>query len=356
MTIHLFNPDHDIALASNQSNFTSPRAGRQLAHDLGFLPMLWAKRGDVVVVVDIEVAKHGLLNLGVAYNNAAEFVTLSQLPQALKGKRSIDVSPWGWNIAIRNALLRAGVPADVMPNDRQLEAIRELSSRRLAVRLLDYFKDRDGVTGFSRSCDSFEEVMSFLHLNKDIVVKAPWSSSGRGVRFAREQEAEKDESLMRWISNVIEKQGFVVAEERCDDVMDFAVEFMAKPDGQVQYCGLSVFSTNGSAYTGNMLVAEREKENIINQYVHINRLNRIIIEIERFLSERIAKQYVGPLGVDMMIVKGDETEPYLLNPCVEINMRRTMGHVAIALTRAGIRNSTMKVEFDGKRYSLKIEK
>ena len=34
----LFNPEHEIALASNLMNFTAPKAGRMLRADLGFLP------------------------------------------------------------------------------------------------------------------------------------------------------------------------------------------------------------------------------------------------------------------------------------------------------------------------------
>ena len=33
--LQIFNPEHDIALAANLSNFTAPHAGRQLRHDLG---------------------------------------------------------------------------------------------------------------------------------------------------------------------------------------------------------------------------------------------------------------------------------------------------------------------------------
>ena len=33
----LFNPEHEIALASNLMNFTAPKAGRMLRADLGFL-------------------------------------------------------------------------------------------------------------------------------------------------------------------------------------------------------------------------------------------------------------------------------------------------------------------------------
>ena len=58
MTLHIFNPEHDIALASGLSNFTAPHAGRQLRHDLGFLPAIWAKEGDIIMVDDVEQAAH----------------------------------------------------------------------------------------------------------------------------------------------------------------------------------------------------------------------------------------------------------------------------------------------------------
>ena len=56
MKLHIFNPEHDIALAANQPRFTAPHAGRQLRADLGFLPALWAADGDMVLVDDVETA------------------------------------------------------------------------------------------------------------------------------------------------------------------------------------------------------------------------------------------------------------------------------------------------------------
>ena len=56
MKLHIFNPEHDIALAANQPRFTAPHAGRQLRADLGFLPALWADDGDLVLVDDVEAA------------------------------------------------------------------------------------------------------------------------------------------------------------------------------------------------------------------------------------------------------------------------------------------------------------
>jgi len=42
MTLHIFNPEHDIALAINKSIFTAPHSARELRADLGFLPALYA--------------------------------------------------------------------------------------------------------------------------------------------------------------------------------------------------------------------------------------------------------------------------------------------------------------------------
>ena len=61
------------------------------------------------------------------------------------------------------------------------------------------------------------------------------------------------------------------------------------------------------------------------------------------MSFKGLESYTGPFGVDMMVVAGEKG--FLLHPCVEINLRRTMGHAALALT---------PVE-DGLRYVMRIE-
>ena len=56
MKLHIFNPEHDLALAANLSNYTAPHAGRQLHKDLAFIPALWADENDFVLVDDIDDA------------------------------------------------------------------------------------------------------------------------------------------------------------------------------------------------------------------------------------------------------------------------------------------------------------
>ena len=52
MTLHIFNPEHDLALACDIENYSPPAAAQKLYSDLGFIPALWADNGDVVMVED----------------------------------------------------------------------------------------------------------------------------------------------------------------------------------------------------------------------------------------------------------------------------------------------------------------
>ena len=56
---------------------------------------------------------------------------------------------------------------------------------------------------------------------------------------------------------------------------------------------------------------------------------------------RVLKGYYGPVGVDMMICRPSQDESQMrLFPCVEMNLRRTMGMVALALGSLLARGST----------------
>ena len=49
MTLHIFNPEHDIALAQNNSNYTPSNAVLQIRNDLAFIPYIWANQGDLIL-------------------------------------------------------------------------------------------------------------------------------------------------------------------------------------------------------------------------------------------------------------------------------------------------------------------
>ncbi len=352
MQIHFFNPDHDIALALNQRRFSTPHAGRQMRSDLGYIPALWAEDEDVVVVEDIESAELLYRRHNLKTRAKVKFITLEQLQNGVY--HDYTICPWGWNKSIRTTFLDAKMALKALPTDKDLDIIRSLSNRSLAVQLLKLYRGTDGIVGNSHVCYNIDKVDNLLRKYGNIVVKAPWSSSGRGIRYININD-DPNENTRKWILNTLEKQGTVIVERKCLKVFDFAMEFLSSPDGDVTYQGLSLFTTKNGAYTGNLLLSEEEKEEYIARYVSPTLLNEVQRRTEVFLAKNIKGAYSGPLGVDMMVCRdwdADNTSN-MLNPCIEINLRRTMGHVALALSRRGQRG-TMSIDYDGKNYRFHL--
>ena len=52
-----------------------------------------------------------------------------------------------------------------------------------------------------------------------------------------------------------------------------------------------------------------------------------------YLSRWLGTGYRGPLGVDMMLCRVEGRDGLCVHPCVEVNLRRTMGRVAADLAR-----------------------
>lgn len=347
--LHIFNPEHDIALAANLSNFTAPHAGRQLRHDLGYLPAIWATDG-YVLVENVEDAKRDFARL--MHRPFDRFVGKHQL-----AKLDITrVEPWGWDLALRSFLIRYGVEA--VPSEEEIGVIRDLSHRKHAVDLLRAL-EMEGTIGQSWLADTIVEVKQALRDCEQLVVKAPWSSSGRGVRFI---DNTLNDYQQRWIKNVVAAQGSVVIETYCHKIKDFGMEFESDGRGQVRYLGLSLFHTENGAYMGNILASEDEKMEIISHYISTDLLVHIQQKICDHLGELYRGRYAGPFGVDMMVVRGGDNGQcsmvngqYLLNPCVEINLRRTMGHVALALAEQVPSDHMMRVEYSDNTYKMKIK-
>ena len=351
-TLYIFNPEHEIALAANLAHFTAPHAGRQLRADLGWLPALWADADDYILVDHAESARKAYERLRRRLGRpVAAFVDRGTI-----GHLDIQqVKPWGWDAAMATDLRRWGVADDLLPKVEQLEHWRQLAHRRVSALLLSSLR-MEGTVGEAVECSTPEEVEHCMLRWQCVVVKAPWSSSGRGVRFY-DTERLTDNGVLKidkWISNVIKQQGSVMVEPFYDKVKDFGMEFSAGEDGSIRYLGLSLFHTANGAYTGNILATENKKREMISRYISIELLDSVKENICSSLPTILKGGYTGPFGVDMMVVKGKR---FLLHPCVEINLRRTMGHVALALTPTDDEMvRVMRIEFADGRYKMKVER
>lgn len=326
MNLHIFNPEHDIALACNKRRFTAPHAAQELRTSIGWIPALWASDGDMVLVDDVAFAIKAAAR---CKEKKAEVLFVSDAD--IRGVHFDHILPWGWDKALKTRLIDDGVPAEQMPSDNVMEHLRLLSSRVQTKNTLKHLREGLASTcGEAFSTSDISLIEDSVTSGNHIVIKSPWSSSGRGVRYV---EHSITPSVRGFLRNVIREQGEVMVEPYYNKVKDFGMEFESMADGSVVYRGLSLFLTHNGAYTGNLLAHEDEKAEMLSRYVEPQLIDEIKTRACRYFANMFKGIYQGPFGVDMMIVaSGDEGDGFLLHPCVEINLRRTMGHVALALT------------------------
>lgn len=361
MNIHIFNPEHEWAMASATHRYTAPHAARQMRRDLGWLPSLWARPTDLVLVDDEGAAQTAMRRWPWPLNG--RLITPEKLT-ALLASTSTDaplrVQPWGWDATLRHQLLQLGVSPSLLPSEMWLEQLRAVSHRAWAVRnVLPALRQISGTVGEAVEVRTMQALDQQVRLWGEAVVKAPWSCSGRGVRYVLPHELDAPalpHSFRGWAQRVLATQGSLMVEPRYNMVCNLALEYQVERSG-ARLLGLSLFTTANGKYTGNLLTDEDEKWLRLARYIHVEKVHQVATRLTALLSEHLAPLAPGPVGVDMMVVRPagttDTTKAdHLLHPCVEINVRRTMGHVALSLPTPRFACSMRLVAED--RYKLRV--
>lgn len=131
------------------------------------------------------------------------------------------------------------------------------------------------------------------------------------------------EQVERRAADIIRSQGCVVVEPDRRRVADFAVLY--RVDGGVaSFHALSAFATDSrGAYRGNLVMSDAA---IIDR-IGIDPMP----EAEKMaaaLTRVVGPHYTGWAGVDMVTTSAGD-----IYPCIELNLRATMGVVAAAMRR-----------------------
>lgn len=341
MVYHIFNASHDEALANGGCNFTPPAAARRIDTDLAVLPYWYARPGEAVLVPEVALAENFVSSLPVGRGVA--------FAGDVSGATQVTVEPWGWNKALVRTLVKRGVHRDVMPGDEFLDNLRRLQNRKTSSNLLKSLRGEldewlpgeassmlAGTSYFVDDCKCLHGLKPFL--SGSCMLKKPWSGSGRGLFKTSDIEAGR---TLAWSASVIREQGGVEVQPFLDNAGNCAAEFIVNPDCTAVFTGFSLFSTaGGGAYSGNSVKpgVETDIRRALGRSEVV--LSPAVEALCRMLP-RVLKGYYGPVGVDMMICRPSQHESQMrLFPCVEMNLRRTMGMVALALGSLLARGST----------------
>lgn len=320
MRLHLFNPDTDMALADGRANYLPPSSAHQMALDLAILPMWYATSGDGILAAS---AYNDVFfqQMKVLFNKDIFLVTEPEVCEY----DNITPIPWGWNASVRRYLYQKGVPLIALPSDDELKRWRMMASRERIAECLAELLHMPSCCGESVNLYNLKDCQNYVDNHGHAVLKAPWSGSGRGLLWC---ERGYTQTVAGWCSNVLCRQGCVVAAPVYDKVEDFAMEFQSDGHGNIRFVGYSLFQTNArGAYRGNILLSDSDFEKWMAQYISVKTLLQIRVAVQNVLA-KLCASYIGFLGVDMMVCRA---EKFLVHPCVEINLRMNMGIIACQL-------------------------
>ncbi len=339
MELYLFNPETDLALATDGANYTASEKVRQMAHDLAALPLWYAPSGSAILVPDEECAQF----VTSVSSKLGKFFFLVR-EKKIPNEEIKKVRPWGWNRALRNKLLRMGLRSDILPSEKTLEYWRRLSSRTTATDMMRLFKSEPFCGGESVNLYSVDECQSYAtSVPSGVVFKSPWSSSGKGLSWCRTDFLDRHRS---WCSRVLKEQGAVIAQPIMERICDFAMEFHCDEDRCWEFVGYSLFKTNAQgAYEGNLLLTDTEIENHLSSFIPRSALKRVR---EIYLKALQEIDYQGYMGIDMMVCKNPDGD-YFIHPCVEMNWRMNMGVLSHQLTELFI-DKHIKATFHVENY------
>lgn len=327
LTIHIFNPETDYALAMGCNNYSPPFSIVKFRKDMSLFPVTYSQKGDAVVTIDSfsDSELSGMSHYDIAVDKKISILQLNEIGSFINEREKsyeITILPWGWNHTLRKSLENHGVDHRYLKPFSRIDKLRELSHRRTTITfnriLMELLPDIN--VGSPVEFHDAEEALRFSDKNKHVYYKMPWSSSGRGVLSS--SIAGRDE-ITRWIRGAIRKQGSVIAEIGKERSGDFASEWWCE-NGVAEFLGFSFFETSEEGrYLGNYKASQPEIEKRISSLSPL--WNREIIHAQKRALERIITPfYDGPAGIDMFSTPDGE-----INPCVEINLRLTMGLAAL---------------------------
>lgn len=317
-----------MAIANGSPYYVAPALLRQFEQDLAPIMALFANEYDWVVCEQKPPPSH-VAQLRILGVNRVDFIEIDELKnwQSNHPMNEIELHSWGKSPAeaYRFSFL-------VEPDLIWQPAYSTLFERKTAAQFLQLFLSQNqhlpivDKNTTIQVINSIPEVEGLLEEWSPLVLKAPLSSSGRGLLVLRRNRL--NEANRQLISAVLKQQGYMTAERWHQKVADLSFQFEVTPSGNINYLGMSRFFTNSNGqYSGHYL----GQAPLIPAGFDSGQLSEVAEQLGEALAKSVYSElHSGPLGVDALLFR-DNSHQVKLHPCLEINPRYTMGYLALVL-------------------------
>lgn len=328
----LFNPGHENAILQDSIYYTPPGNVQRMSFELAALPLWYSASEDYILVPEESLAATKALTASLPCSTGTP-VSLSTIPI----NQPLTAAPWGLTrTCIHNFNLVKEQTGALLDIPKWNHERKRITGRRTARECLEFLRTNYPeihTPDLPLFTSDLEILRSYVtQHNSPLIIKVPYSSSGRGLLWVKDKGwGIKDEE---WICGYLRKQGELSIESGLNKIQDFAFEYYISEEGKVQYEGISVFySASGGAYSGNQLGSQTDLEDFLHQEFDTAYLELLKEGLGKALEALVAKHYNGYVGIDMITYR-DEEDKLKIHPCIEINLRYTMGLLALHLSQS----------------------
>lgn len=335
--IYFFNPTCELAVANSSFSYMPPLLLQEMEQDLAILPFIYANPTDFVLTENQPSANFKKLLTEAGFDLP---IFCSQAELSFPSDSEIHaLYPWGWSPAAHFILKkfkeRCSEEFKTSPVYDWKPIHKTLFERKTSLNLLCDILDKNprewminrNLTG--KKVSEIDEIEKLLKIHEVIVLKAPLSSSGRGIQIIRKEVLNN--SNKQWISGVLKQQKYLIAEPFLDKRMDLSFQFRIS-NSTIEYLGYSVFETNSNGqYKGTFVHPDL---NHILPEAESGQLDELIKSTPDLIKRSMhdsdyARFYEGYIGIDALIF--NEAGKLKMQPCIEVNCRMNMGILSLFL-------------------------
>ncbi len=368
--IYLFNPTCDFAIGNGTVSWKPNQRLQQMESDLATLPMFFAKPGDYVFVNKIpsKTFINSFKSLGFELPN---FITINQ---ALNDNNFLNLPkgslyPWGWSPATHHLLKPLKKTCSFtflsQPNSEWHSSLKEMYSKKAVIELLNKLLASEiheyllPTNYIPEVCSSISEIEKLYKKWGKLMVKAPWSSSGRGLQPVSKIPIHL--SIKNRILGIIKDQGYVMVEPLLDKLLDLAFLFKVE-NKKIIYLGIQYFFTDSKGqYRGNYLNGLPVGTNQA-KLSFLEKINEKLIPklLETLQNNPLVNNYSGNLGIDALLYT--ENNQFKIHPCLEINLRFPMSLIAqrverfVAPNKKGVYKTFIDQELSFAQFTSEMNK
>jgi len=330
--VYYYNPTCELAVANGSFSYMPPLLLQEMERDLSILPFSFGAKNDFVLT-ETEQSVGFVQKLKDSGFELPTFCALADL-EAIPAASFGNICPWGWSPAthfkLKNLKEKCTDEFKTSPVSNWEKEHQLLFERSTSLILLseilnnnptDWFIDQS-LTGVKVT--NYEEIELLLKKHSPLVIKAPISSSGRGIQIIRSKTLNV--SKRQWISGILKQQHYLIAEPFMEKLTDLSFQFQVLPNSEVDYLGYSVFETNSNGqYKGTLI--HPDLKSILPEENDVE-LEKMIRTTAKTIKEELGKSvyanfHRGFLGVDALIFKNQNR--IMMQPCIEVNSRMNMG-------------------------------